>query len=199
MDIEYKAKFADVNKDGIREKLKSLGAKLVKPEFLQKRAAFFLPGRRDISTSWLRVRDEGDRITMSLKITVNGKIDTQKELMIKVDNYDNAKKLLAEIGCEEKAYQESKREVWELGEAEVVIDEWPYLEPYIEIEGKSEEEVRAAAEKLGFDYSQAIFGAVDQLISKKWGLPEDAINNEIPRIVFHEENPYLKWKKENRK
>ena len=170
---------------------------MVKPEFLQKRAVFFLPGKRDSSTSWLRVRDEGDRITVSLKVTINGKINTQKEVMIIADNYDNARRLLVEISCEEKAYQETKREIWEFDSVEITIDEWPYLEPYVEIEGKSEQVVLEVAEKLGFDYREAIFGAADQLISKKWNLPEDAINNQIPIIVFHEENPYLKWKKEN--
>ncbi|OGG17668.1 hypothetical protein A2721_03110 [Candidatus Gottesmanbacteria bacterium RIFCSPHIGHO2_01_FULL_47_48] len=197
MQIEYEAKFANINKDEIREKLKSLGASLVKPEFLQKRAVFFLPGKKDSSTSWIRVRDEGDRITVSLKVTVNGKIDTQKEVIIVADSYDNARKLLIEIGCEEKAYQETKREIWKLDGVEITIDEWPYLEPYIEIEGKSEQEVRDVAGKLGFGWKDAIFGAADQLISKKWDLPEDAINNKVPRIVFSEENPYLKWKKKN--
>ena len=197
MDIEYEAKFINIEKNGIREKLRSLGAQLIKSEFLQKRTVFFLPGKRDSTTSWLRVRDEGDRITVSLKIVVNGSIETQKEIMLVVDNYENARKLLAEIGCIEKAYQETKREIWKLNNMEIVIDEWPYLEPYVEIEGNSEQAVREAADKLGFDYKRAIFGAVGQLISKKWGLPESAINNEIPRIIFDGENPYLKWKAEN--
>lgn len=197
MDIEYEAKFTDINKNEIREKLKSLKAQLVKPEFLQKRTVFFLPGKKDCNTSWLRVRDEGDRISVSLKIVINGSIKTQKETMIVVDNYEKARRLLAGIGCVEKAYQETKREVWRLAATEITIDEWPYLEPYIEIEGDSEKEVREVTGKLGFDYGKAIFGAVDQLISKKWGIPENAINNEIPRIIFGGENPYLKWKAEN--
>lgn len=197
MDIEYEAKFTNINKNGIRERLKSLGARLINPEIIQKRAVFFLPGKKDKTTSWLRVRDEGYRVTVSLKTVVNGSIKTQKEIMLRVDNYESARKLLTEIGCLEKAYQETKRETWMLDGVEITIDEWPYLEPYIEIEGDSEKAVREVAKKLGFDYGKAIFGAVDQLISKKWGIPENAINNEIPRIIFGGGNPYLKWKAEN--
>jgi len=156
-----------------------------------------LPKGHEIEGGWLRVRDEGDKITMSLKVVTNGKVEEQKEIMLTVDNYDNARQLLSGIGCVEKAYQETKRETWVLDGVEITIDEWPYLEPYIEIEGSSEDEIKKVAAVLGFDYSQAIFGAADQVISLKYGLPENAINNEIPRIVFDEPNPYLKWKNEH--
>lgn len=199
MQIEYEAKFINVDKDKVRQSLKKAGAQLVKPECLYKRAVFFLPKGHEIEGGWLRVRDEGDKTTMSLKATTNGKIDTPKEVMLVVDNYDKARQLLSEIGCIEKAYQETKREIWQLGDVEITIDEWPYLEPYVEIEGASEESVKKAANLLGFDYSKALFGAADQVISQKYGIPEDAINNEIQRIVFNEENPYLAWKSDNSK
>jgi adenylate cyclase class 2 len=193
MDIEYEAKFTQINKDDFRKKLKSVGAKLIKPECLYKRAVFFLPKGHEILGSWVRVRDEGDKITMSLKTTTNGNIELQKEILLIVDNYDLARQFLEKIGCVEKAYQETKREIWQLNGVEITIDQWPYLESYVEIEGKNEEVVKQTAEILGFDYSQAIFGAVDQLISKKYGIPENVINDKIKRIVFNEENPFLKW------
>jgi adenylate cyclase class 2 len=197
MDTEWEAKFLDIDKEHLRKKLQDLGAKLVKPETLYKRSVFFLPTGHAIEGGWLRVRDEGDKITMSLKVTANGKIDAQKEVMVEVDNYDKAYQLLTEIGCVMKAYQETKREIWELNGVEITLDEWPYLEPYLEIEGESEDVVKGVAEKLGFDYAKAVFGAADQVISKKYNIPEEVINDKIPRIVFNEENPYLKWSREN--
>jgi len=196
---EIEAKFLNIDKEKLREKLKSTGAKLVKAETLFKRAVFYLPKGHEIEGGWLRVRDEGDKITMSLKATVNGSIDNQKETMVVVDNYNNARQLLTDIGCTEKAYQETKREVWELNNVEITIDEWPYLEPYTEIEGASEEEIKKVAELLGFDYSQAVFGSADQVIGSKYNIPEDAVNNEISRIVFDEPNPYLAWVEKNKK
>ena len=198
MDTEWEAKFLDIDKGELRNRLKFSGAKLVKPETLYKRAVFSLPQGHEKEGGWLRVRDEGDKITMSLKVTINGQIETQKEIQLIVDNYDKARQLLLEIGCIEKAYQETKREVWELVNVEATIDEWPYLEPYAELEGDSEEEVKNAAQLLGFDYNQAVFGAVDQVISKKYSISEDVINNKISRIVFNEPNPYLVWKKKGR-
>ena len=199
MDIEWEAKFLDIDKNKLRKKLQTSGAKLVRPERLYKRAVFFLPKGHEIKGGWLRVRDEGDKVTMSLKVVTNGKVDLQKEVTVEVGNYNNARQLLSEIGCVEKAYQETKREIWRLGQTEITIDEWPYLEPYVEIEGSSEEAIKKASNLLGFDYTQAVFGSVDQVISKKYGIPEDSINNEIPRIVFNEQNPYLAWLERSKK
>ena len=199
MDVEWEVKFLNVDKSELRKKLKTSGAKLAKPERLYKRAVFFLPKGHEIGGGWLRVRDEGDKITMSLKVVANGKVDEQKEVMVVVDNYDKTRQLLSEIGCVEKAYQETKREIWQLEDVEITIDEWPYLEPYVEIEGSSEKVIKKVSGILGFDYSKAVFGSADQVISKKYGVPEDAVNNEIPRIVFGEPNPYLAWLEKNKK
>ena len=40
MDNEIEAQFLDINKNEIREKLKAIGAKCVKPEVLMKRRVF---------------------------------------------------------------------------------------------------------------------------------------------------------------
>ena len=74
---------------------------------------------------------------------------------------------------------------------EVMIDEWPFIEPFIEIEAISEEKVREVADQLGFDYAQAIFGATSVITQKKYGLSEEVINS-TPEISFSMKNPYLK-------
>ena len=108
MEIEYEATFIDISKNDIREKLEKIGAKLEKPEFLMKRVVFDMPKGHEINGGWLRVRDEGDKITMSLKAIENGKIENQKEVMVEVDNFDSAINLLEMTGCRKKAYQETK-------------------------------------------------------------------------------------------
>lgn len=191
MYIEYEATFTNVNKDDIRQKLKTVGATKVKDEFLQRRSVFRLPASNQIEGGWLRVRDEGDRVTMSLKIIDGETIADQKEIQIVVDSFTQAKELLVSIGCQEKAFQESRRELWLLDRVEITIDEWPFLEPFVEVEGDSEEIVKAVAEKLGFDYSQAKFCSVDTLYSEKYGLSVDRINNQTPQILFDMENPFV--------
>jgi adenylate cyclase class 2 len=190
MYIEYEATFTNIDKEKIRKKLIEIGANLIRKEFLQKRVVFSLPKGNQINGGWLRVRDEGDKVTMSLKIVDGDKIHNQKETQLIVDNFKEARKLLISIGCEERAFQESKRELWMLDDVEITIDEWPFLEPFVEVEGKSEEEVRLVSEKIGFDYSQAKFCSVDTLYSEKYGISIDQVNNNTPKILFKMENPF---------
>ena len=191
MNIEYEATFIKINKEEIKKRLEDSGAKLIRKEFLQKRAVFLLPKGNEINGGWLRVRDEGDKITMSLKIVDGDKIHDQKEVMLQVDNFEEAKKFLTSIGCQEKAYQESKRELWKLDDVEITVDEWPFLEPFVEVEGNSEEVVKAVSEKIGFDYGKAKFCAVDTLYSEKYGIEKEQINNNTPKILFEMENPFI--------
>ena len=191
MEIEYEATFENVDKDEIRGRLKKAGARLLRSEFLQKRTVFNLPSGHEITGGWLRVRDEGDKITMSLKIVDGDKICDQKEMMLKVDDFEKAKELLSTIGCGEKSFQESRRELWTLDDVEITIDEWPFLEPYVEVEGKSEPAVKSVSEEIGFDYSQALFCSVDTLYNRKYGTEIKKINNGISEIVFDMENPFL--------
>ncbi len=191
MDIEYEATFTNINKDIVRGQLKKVGATLIKPEFLMKRIVFELPLGHEIPGGWLRVRDEGDKTTMSLKVVNGDKIEDQKEICLKIDDFATGVKFLESIGARQKAFQESRREFWLLDNVEVTIDEWPYLEPYVEVEGKSEDEVKAVSAKLGFDYSQALFCSVDTLYNKKYGTPFETINHNTKLITFNDPNPFI--------
>lgn len=191
MDIEYEATFENVDKNLIREKLKSLGAELIRPEYMQKRLVFNLPEGHGIEGGWLRVRDEGDKITMGLKAISGDGIERQKETEVVINSFDSGSVLLQSIGCEKKAYQESTRELWKLGNVEVTIDEWPFLEPFVEIEGKNEGEVKSVAESMGFDYSLALFDSVDAQYSAKYNITIDAVNQRTPEILFDMENPFI--------
>lgn len=191
MKIEYEATFINIDKEKIRKKLKEVGAKLVRPEFLQKRVVFNPPKGHEIKGGWLRVRDEIDKITMSLKVVDGNKIDNQKEICLEVDAFQKAELLLTAIGCEKKAYQENKREIWEINGVEICIDEWPFLEPFVEIEGKSEKTVKRIAKKLGFNYRDALFCAVDLLYNKKYGVSY-AVINKITKITFESQNPFIR-------
>jgi adenylate cyclase class 2 len=198
MEIEYEAKFININKNEIKKKLKEIGARLIKPEYLQKRVVFELPKGHEIKGGWLRVRDEKDKITMSLKIINGEKIKNQKEICLEVNDFNKAINFLLSIGCTIKSYQENKRESWLFDDIEITIDEWPFLKPFIEIEGKSEEKVKYFCKRIGLDYSKAMFCSVDVLYSKKYNIPLEVINFHTPKIVFNMKNPFLKKRKISR-
>ena len=191
MQTEFEATVLDINVNEVRRKLEKLKAKLIQPERLMRRYIFAPLKEKDVPGTWVRVRDESDKVTMSLKKVEGDKIEDQKEVCLTIDSFDEGYEFLKSIGLKQKAYQETKRELWRLNDVEVTIDTWPGLDPFLEIEGKDEMVVKEVVELLGYDYSKAVFGAVDVVYEMKLGIPPTVINNETPEITF--ENPPKKY------
>jgi adenylate cyclase, class 2 len=191
MDTEFEAKFYPVNKDKYRQKLLSLGAKLLMPERQFRRVVSDKRHNPQINCSYLRVRDEGDIIRLSAKVSgeINGSVGDQKELDIVVSDFDKTVELFQVMGFSLNNYQENLRETWELEGAEITIDTWPGLEPYSEIETSSEAEVRRLAEKLGFDWTKKIITPAAEIFSDRYHLPLNDVLQKLSRITFSE-NPF---------
>jgi adenylate cyclase class 2 len=190
--IEYEVKIPGIDIDEARRRLEECGAVREKQSVIHRNIIFSLPAGREIKGGWLRVRDEGDRVTMSLKIQGGNKIDEQLEYYFVAQSLEEGKKFLELIGAEEKACQEKRRETWRLNGCEVVIDEWPFLEPLMEIEGSSEETVMETVGLLRWKPEDCRICAVDMLLGEKYGVDVDIINNHTPRIIFDMQNPFLK-------
>lgn len=159
MSKEIEVKFLQIDVPAIRTKLKKVGAVLEDPMKLMRRV-MIKTDKMIVDNSFLRVRDEGNRVTMTYKKFGSQTIDGCEEIEVIIDDFEEAIALLRALELTPVTYQESKREIWSLDGAEVMIDEWPWIKPYIEIEGEDEELVRIAAQKLGFDWQNATFGSV---------------------------------------
>jgi len=193
MQTEFEATILDIEVNKVREKLEKLKAKLIQPERLMRRYIFAPHSEKELKGVWVRVRDEADKVTMSFKKVEGDKIEDQKEICLTIDSFDEGYEFLKAIGLKQKAYQETKRELWLLNDVEVTIDTWPGLEPFLEIEGQSELVVKKVVEVLGYDYNKAIFGAVDVVYEIKLGIPPEVINNKTKEITF--KNPPKKYEK----
>ncbi len=191
MNIEYEATFLNIDKDNIRKRLIEIGAKCKKQEFLQKRYIFNLP-HDDSVGQWIRVRDESDKITMSWKQIVGKGMESQKEIELEIDSFENGVEFVKKIGCNLVSYQETKREIWSIDEVEIMIDTWPWLNTFIEIEASTEACVVEVAKMLDFDYEEAIFDSVDYIYSKEYGISREQICNHTPFITFDTVNPFKK-------
>lgn len=188
MKTEYEAIFENADKEDIQNRLRNTGAVLEAPEFLQKRKLFFLPDGRE--NAWLRVRNGNEKDTLTLKIVEGDSVDDLKEIDLDISNYDEAIEMLEIIGCTNKAYQETKREIWKLDLVEITIDEWPFLEPLVGVEGASEEEVGKACEKLGLDYNKALFCSVAELYTRKYRIRSEEVAEKMQKLTFEMENPF---------
>lgn len=110
--LECEAKFKILSKDFIKQRLSRAGATLVRPEFFQRRAIYNLPKGHEINAGRLRVRDEGDKVTMSLKVSGKNGIEEQKEVCLEINDFHQAELFFQSIGCEKKSiYRDEERKV----------------------------------------------------------------------------------------
>ena len=158
MQREIEIKFLNIDVGEVRAKLTAAGAKLIKPMRLMRRAIIKTP-KMIVRETFARVRDEGDKITMTLKQINENKKD-YNEVEITVSDFEKAIEILTGCGIPQVSYQESKREEWILDDAQICIDEWPWANPFIEIEGESDDQLKNIARRLGFDWDNAAFGTV---------------------------------------
>lgn len=162
MKTEIEAKFLNVDFDTVRAQLTALGAELEQPMRLMRRALSqttdIAKGGRD---AFIRLRDEGDKVTLTYKEFIEQSLTGAREHEVVVSDFDTTLEILKEAGLPMDTFHESKRETWRHGNVEVVLDEWPWLYPYIEIESDEEQAVHDMAEKLGFSWDDAVFGSVD--------------------------------------
>ncbi|MES2876098.1 MAG: class IV adenylate cyclase [Patescibacteria group bacterium] len=167
MKTEIEVKFLNVDIDDICQRLTKLGAQLEQPMRLMKRALIETDEMKQ-RNGYLRIRDEGDKVTATYKQFTENSLTGASEREIVVSDFEETIAIFEEFGLHYYTFQESKRETWKLGDAEVVIDEWPWIPPYIEIEGDSELIVTDAAKLLGFDWADGVFGSVDVIYNKEF-------------------------------
>lgn len=199
MKPEIEVKFLNIDVEAVREKLRTAGATLEQPMRLMRRDQFDHADnryRKSYYAERLRIRDEGNKCTMTYKARQTNS-PYPIEIETTVDSYDTAKQLLEAVGLHSFSYQESKRETWRLDGVEIEIDEWPWVRPFVEIEGETEDLIKATAAKLGFSWKDRRFGSSDTVYRAEYTkmTQEDSIG-DIAEVRFNRPVPeYLKGKK----
>lgn len=112
---------------------------------------------------WIRLRQTGDVTTITVKHILenvnimNGLqqygLSSVNETEVSVDSVEVANELLETLGFYHRNYQEKRRisYVYAPMNLEIEIDFWPMIPPYMEIEGKAENDIYRFVEMLGFD------------------------------------------------
>jgi len=171
METEFEVRILEIKPEKIIKKLEKIGAKKIIERNMKRYVYDFTPKQ---AGSWIRLRDDGQKITLAIKEITNDNIDGTKELEIKVDDFTKTNELLEKLGYKNKGYQENKRTTYELDGVEIDIDEWPKIPPYMEIEGKTKEEVEKTVKKLGYTMNDTT-GINNIKIYKKYGINLDKI------------------------
>ena len=170
---EYEVKYLNINPDEIEKKLLGIGAKKTFDRLYRVRIFDYPDLRMNAEAAWLRLRDEGDKVTLTYKQrlgvkTKDGKVDKSgksndegmKEVEVIVDDFEKTAQIFYSIGLTDKFYEEKRRIRYLYDGIEFDIDYMPGLEPFLEIEASSMEEVERGIKLLGLNTDEKkIFSA----------------------------------------
>lgn len=169
MKTEYEARILDINKEKFVSKLETMGALKV-ADYKQRRYVYdFNPV---IPNKWIRLRDNGKEVTLTIKEIKNDSIDGTEELEIEVSDFEITNAILEELSYKNRSYQENKRIRYMLDNVEIDIDTWPMIPTYVEFEGESADKVLDVIKKLGYNEDDIVTYGVSK-IYKHYGLNID--------------------------
>jgi len=175
---EIEIKILGINPDEISQKLADLGAEQTFKGLLKVRYFDTPEGEVRKREELLRVREfEGHEVEVCYK--TNKRIEdgykVYDEQHLKAENFDETTKMFEELGFEVTTYYEKKRTVFKLEGAEIVIDEYPKIPPFIEIEAENTQKIEELIEKLGLQNNERTSHTINGLLKEKY--PDVELNN----------------------
>ena len=179
---EIEGKFLEINIADLRKRLKANNAKKIHKMILYKRYVFnLLNGEK----GFIRTREENNSVTITVKTyPKNSKYALESEISVN-GTLDQSRDFLLSQGYKVKAYQETLREKWSLGDClEIAIDSIPGIPTYVELECKNEKEIKRVAGLLGLDYSKIEYGAFDKQFADYYGLTKEQLNEKVSSLTF---------------
>ena len=171
---EYEVKFLGIDPNTIVQKLLQAGATKSFDRIFHRAVFDYADLRLDAKGAWVRVRDEGDRVTFGYKQRLGyepGADEAKNDLgmleeEVEVSDFETTCRILRHIGLVNKFYIENRRVQYRLDGVEVDIEYWPALEPYIEIEGTSWAEVDSTIDKLGLNPAEKKLFSTTQIYAR---------------------------------
>ncbi len=153
---EFEVKFLEINPTKIQRKLKKIGAKKIFDRIFKIKVFDYPDLSLNEQASWVRLRDEGDKITLTYKKRLGAKTDGSnddgmEEYETEVSDFEATSTIFLKIGLIQKFYEEKRRIRYMLGDIEFDLDFCPSLKPYLEIEAKSLKQVDEAIGLLELD------------------------------------------------
>lgn len=182
MEKEREVTILNINEEDFINRLLENGAKK-QDEFLQRRYTYdFNPVNPN---KWIRLRTNGAKTTLTIKeIKDKSSIDGTMELETVVGDFDVMNDILKELGYHYRNYQENYRKVYLIDGVEISIDSWPLIPTYAEIEGKTNEDVIKALDKLEYTLDDVTTLDVTSIYNEIYGI--DLL--KIKELKFEESN-----------
>ena len=164
MKNEYEITVLDIDVKEMEKKLVKIGA-VKEGNYFQKRKLYNF--HEEYSERFIRLRTNGTKTTLTIKDkSAEKEIGSVKELEIEVSDFEKTNQIMNMLGYEYSMYQENKRTIYRLGDIEFDIDTWPMIPTYLEIEGKSKEQIEKMIKKLNIDKKKLSLDKVSEIYQK---------------------------------
>lgn len=121
------------------------------------------------SNKWIRLRESDGETELTVKHIFrksNSPLQKVKEAETRVFSFEEANDILEEIGLAGRSYQEKIRISYEYGKANIEIDIWPMLKPYIEIESGDEKLIDNLINLLNYQNKEIVSINTEQLYKR---------------------------------
>ena len=181
MKTEYEVRFLEIDHERMVEKLEKLGAKKVFSAMQSRKVYDFKPVDPN---RWIRLRTNGLKVTLTIKDLKAKTIDGTKETEIEVSSFEDTDAILNELGYQARTFQQNYRTQYILDDVEIDLDRWPLIPEYMEIEGKSIDEVEKILDKLDISKDSITTLDVDS-IYKYYGIDDIC---HMPELKFGEDD-----------
>jgi len=171
---ETEAKFYVRDLERIKKSLENLSAHLDQSRVLEMNLRFDLPDtslRAQGRVLRLR-RDTEARLTYKGGNKNSRGVLSREEIEFVVGDFEKAKEFLKALGYQQIFYYEKYRTTYELDKTLIMLDELPYGN-FVEIEGETEETIRALSERLELDWEATIersYSALFEQVQKSLNL-----------------------------
>lgn len=119
---------------------------------------------------WIRLRQSNDKIELTTKHILNKKNDNYQSVLeseVEVSSFEETNNLLESIGIYKRNYQEKIRYSFVYKDAQIEIDIWPKLEPYLEIECDNDKTIEEILEKLNLKENEIVSTNTESLYKRK--------------------------------
>lgn len=155
--LEQEVKFYIQNLDGLIARTAATGADLVRERMFERNLRLDTPeGDFTKAQRVLRIRqDDQVRVTYKDNARSENGIITRTEIEFSTDSFEVTRKLFEALGYQVSVIYEKYRQVYRIGDVELMIDELPYGN-FIEIEAPNAVLIEGVAQMLGLDWSKSI-------------------------------------------
>ena len=119
---------------------------------------------------WVRLRKSNDKIELTTKHILNKKHSDYQNVLeteIEVSSFEETNNLLKSIGICKRNYQEKIRYSFVYKDAQIEIDIWPMLDPYLEIECDNNKTIEEILEKLNLKENEMVSTNTESLYKRK--------------------------------